>query len=161
MHACNLVRVTDAAWHDRMTAGMGWSGYMDAAMDSAGITSRKDLAAKAGVDATVLGRWYRREVQPDIRNLRKFALAVRRPLLEVLVAAGHITPEEAGQQTVSVDPMERAIREAGVPEGMQEQLLKTRREQDQTIRAMIAYGQQYVAKGRPSPPAAAAELRAS
>lgn len=59
-----------------------------------------DLARAAGISHTRLTRW--REGQaPSVDAARAVATAFGVPLLTVLVAAGLLTAEEAGQQSVS------------------------------------------------------------
>lgn len=54
-----------------------------------------DLAARAGMSPSVIFR-YKRGQRPDLKNSRTLAHALGRPLLEVLVVAGLLTPDEAG-----------------------------------------------------------------
>lgn len=60
-----------------------------------------DLARAAELPESTVGRWVRGKTVPGIDSARQLAEALRRPLLEVLVAAGLITAEEAKQRTVA------------------------------------------------------------
>lgn len=53
------------------------------------------LAAKAGLQRSIVSQWVNKGTQPSLENARKFANGVGVPLLQVLVAAGLITEEEA------------------------------------------------------------------
>jgi predicted transcriptional regulator len=60
-------------------------------------------------DATML-RW-RDGVEPELRNLRRVANALNRPLVEILLAAKYVTPKEVNGQQI----MERVY---SVPEAI-------------------------------------------
>jgi transcriptional regulator with XRE-family HTH domain len=55
-----------------------------------------EIAALAGIDQTGVSRWLSGQSVPRIESIIKFARNLNRPPLEALVAAGYITPEEAG-----------------------------------------------------------------
>ena len=52
-------------------------------------------------DATVL-RWRDGDAEPDMRTLRRVAEALGRPLIDVLIAAGYVDPEQAGGYAVPI-----------------------------------------------------------
>jgi transcriptional regulator with XRE-family HTH domain len=56
-----------------------------------------DAARAFGVDDSMISKWRRGLAGPDPKSLRRVAESLELPILEVLVAAGWITPEEAGQ----------------------------------------------------------------
>ena len=53
------------------------------------------LARRTGISAGVISKWLADTHKPDLENLRKLSTGIRRPLLEVLVAAGFLTSQEA------------------------------------------------------------------
>lgn len=76
----------------------GWTEYFRAASEAAGFVGRgwkADLARAANISDATIGRWSRAERIPEPDSCRVLATAWRRPFLEVLVAAGHVDPEEA------------------------------------------------------------------
>ncbi|GLW91822.1 helix-turn-helix domain-containing protein [Actinokineospora globicatena] len=73
--------------------------YLQAAIDRhPRWTTGTDLAKAAGVSQGNVSRYLRGESRVSVENARLIATAIRRPLLEVLVAADILTPEEAHQQ---------------------------------------------------------------
>lgn len=64
-----------------------------------------DLANHSGLNRSGIQRWKAGTHRPDIDNARILADAFGRPLLELLVAADYLTPEEARQRVAArVDP---------------------------------------------------------
>lgn len=59
-----------------------------------GGASRSAIAGRAGVTQPTVSRW--RTSQPSVENVRAFARAYGRPVLEALVAAEHVSMEDAG-----------------------------------------------------------------
>lgn len=83
--------VTDAdfvEYLERHLAARGWTVH--------------DFCAHSGLRPSVVFRW-RKGYRPDIGNARIMARALQVPLLEVLVKAGRLSPEEAGAE-VRVEP---------------------------------------------------------
>jgi transcriptional regulator with XRE-family HTH domain len=64
-------------------------------MTAAGCNTASELARKTGIGEAQISRWLRGQTTPDVPNLRRLSKPLRRPLLELLVAAGHVEPEEA------------------------------------------------------------------
>ena len=73
----------------------GWPAYLRRAMESAGYDKAADLARDSGVGEVQLSRWLRGANVPDVDNLRKLVRPLRIPMLELMVAAGHLSPAEA------------------------------------------------------------------
>jgi transcriptional regulator with XRE-family HTH domain len=73
----------------------GWPDYLQTAMKDRGVANAAALSHDTGIDQTQISRWLRGIGQPSIENLRRLAPALRRPLLELMVEAGHVTREEA------------------------------------------------------------------
>jgi len=78
----------------------GWWAWVQRHLDERGWTS-SDLARHAKINRSIIGRW-RDGAQPEVRTARALAVALGRPVLEVLVAAELLTPEEAGVTGVTV-----------------------------------------------------------
>ncbi len=77
-----------------------WWAWVQRHLDERGWTS-SDLARHAKINRSIIGRW-RDGAQPEVRTARALAVALGRPLLEVLVASELLTPEEAGVTGVTV-----------------------------------------------------------
>lgn len=58
--------------------------------------TQSELAALAGVDQTGISRWLSGQSVPRVESIIRFARRLGRPPLEALIAAGYITPAEAG-----------------------------------------------------------------
>ncbi|GLZ34835.1 hypothetical protein Lesp02_70220 [Lentzea sp. NBRC 105346] len=80
---------------DRGTFGPYLKGHMD--RKGWNITQ---LGLEAGVSQAIISRWISGQTTPSVENLRPVAHAIGRPLLEVVVAAGILTPEEAKAKVV-------------------------------------------------------------
>jgi transcriptional regulator with XRE-family HTH domain len=76
-------------------ADVTWQKYFEAATEAAEYKSSTELARASGVDDGRISKWRRGEPVPDLESCRKLARAWKRPILEVLVAAGHLNPDEA------------------------------------------------------------------
>jgi transcriptional regulator with XRE-family HTH domain len=66
-----------------------------------GYRSNSDLARESGVPDSVLSRWRNAGTKPSLEQLRRLQPFLQAPLLELLVAAGHLTPDEANLTAVS------------------------------------------------------------
>lgn len=75
-------------------ADPGWPEYLQALMDKSGFRTQAALARASGINDAVISRWLRGE-QPGIENLRKLASATGAPMIHLMVASGHLEPEEA------------------------------------------------------------------
>lgn len=82
----------------------GWAGYLNAAMASAGFTRPSDLARAAGIKQPLISRWLDGTSIPDVASLRKLAKPLGVTLLELMVAAGHLTPAEAHMKSTPRKP---------------------------------------------------------
>jgi len=76
---------------------MQWKSYVQQVI---GSDRQVDVARKTGVDQTTISRWLSttEEAAPRMssRAVAAFARGYQRPVLEAFVAAGFLTPEEAG-----------------------------------------------------------------
>jgi transcriptional regulator with XRE-family HTH domain len=63
-------------------------------MRSAGLT-QAELARRSGLAESMVSRWLRGLNQPDVPNLRRVGPVLGVPMLELIVAAGYLTLEEA------------------------------------------------------------------
>jgi transcriptional regulator with XRE-family HTH domain len=78
----------------RKASGRDWAQYLEAAMRSAGLT-QAELARRSSLAESMVSRWLRGLNQPDVPNLRRVRPVLGVTMLELLVAAGHVTLEEA------------------------------------------------------------------
>ena len=63
-------------------------------MRSAGL-SQAELARRTGLAESMVSRWLRGLNQPDVPNLRRVGPVLGVPMLELIVAAGYLSLEEA------------------------------------------------------------------
>ena len=80
-------------------------------MRSAGLT-QAELARRSGLAESMVSRWLRGLNQPDVPNLRRVRPVLGVPMLELIVAAGYLSLEEAELQDAPVPP---APVRAGIP----------------------------------------------
>lgn len=64
-------------------------------MSRQNIRTASELGHATGVDQSLISRWLRDGVRPSIENLRRIQPALRVPLNDLLVAAGHVEEAEA------------------------------------------------------------------
>ena len=84
---------------DQPVPATGWLEYFHNATANAGFTGRgwkAELARALDVYDVQIGRWSRGERVPDVDSCQLLADAWRVPVVEVLVAAGHLRPDAAG-----------------------------------------------------------------
>ncbi len=72
-------------------------------MRSAGLT-QAELARRSGLAESMVSRWLRGLNQPDVPNLRRVRPVLRVPMLELIVAAGYLSLEEAELQDAPEPP---------------------------------------------------------
>lgn len=91
-------------------AGMstGWWEYVERLLASRDWRP-SDLAEHAGIAQSVISRWKTDGAQPRVEALRDISTATGVPMLHLLVAAGHITPEEAALEDVDIAPHADAL----------------------------------------------------
>lgn len=116
-----------------------WQEYLRSAMAAVGIANAADLTRRTGVNESQVSRWLRGLGQPDLANLRRIAPALGRPLLELTVAAGHLSPDEAKLREVRAPaaPVRRGISTEGLDpeqERALEALVETMRAQNPAAR---------------------------
>jgi transcriptional regulator with XRE-family HTH domain len=85
---------TAIARHIRKSSERDWAAYLESAIRSSGLT-QAELARRSGLAESMVSRWLRGLNQPDVPNLRRVRPVLGVPMLELLVAAGHVTLEEA------------------------------------------------------------------
>lgn len=61
--------------------------------------TQKDVGTATGLDPTAISRWLRNQNVPRAEKAVLFARALGESPLEALIAAGYLTPEEAGATT--------------------------------------------------------------
>jgi transcriptional regulator with XRE-family HTH domain len=79
-------------------------------MHSAGLT-QAEHARRRGLAASMVSRWLRGLNQPDVPNLRRVRPVLGVPMLELIVAAGYLSLEEAELQDA---PEPRAPVQVGI-----------------------------------------------
>lgn len=79
-------------------------------MGATGFDSNSELARSTGVPDSVISRWRTSGTVPSIAQLRRLQSALQVSLLELVVAAGHLSKEEAG--VTSFSPAVRVPRDA-------------------------------------------------
>ena len=96
--------VADIVRHLRKSSERDWATYLDAAMRSASL-SQAELARRSGLAESMVSRWLRGLNQPDVPNLRRVRPVLGVPMLELLVAAGHLTLAESQLQDAPEPPI--------------------------------------------------------
>ena len=89
--------------HIRTESGREWAAYLESAMRSAGL-SQAELARRSGLAESMVSRWLRGLNQPDVPNLRRVRPVLGVPMLELIVAAGYLSLEEAELQDAPQPP---------------------------------------------------------
>lgn len=87
---------------------MQWADWLAARMKAVGFGANSDLARATGVPDSVISRWRTSGTTPSIGQLRRLQSALQVSLVELLVAAGHLSAEEA--RVTSFTPAERVTR---------------------------------------------------
>jgi transcriptional regulator with XRE-family HTH domain len=117
-----------------MASDATFGDYLVRAIDSAGMTQAQ-LARATGISDSVISRWRRDESAPDLPNLRKLASALRVPLLDLAVAAGHMSPAEARMKD-RPDPPAAPVG-AGVDPDVLAELAQASPEAIEAVRAVL------------------------
>lgn len=126
--------------HVSKTERQPWQNYLRAAMQAANIRNAAELARLSGVNESQISRWLRGVGSPDLSNLRRISPVLRVPVLQLMVAAGHLTPEEAKLRDVkppTAPPVRRGISTDGLDpeqEKALEALVETMRSQNPAAR---------------------------
>ena len=60
-----------------------------------------DLSRRSGISETNISRWMRGKTLPSLDNAKALAEVLNRPVLEVLVASGLLTSEQAHQRVTT------------------------------------------------------------
>jgi len=89
--------------HIRTESGREWAAYLESAMRSAGLT-QAELARRSGLAESMVSRWLRGLNQPDVPNLRRVGPVLGVSMLELVVAAGYLSLEEAELQDAPEPP---------------------------------------------------------
>lgn len=75
----------------------GMPSYLREAMARAGL-SQAELARKSGTSESQISRWLSGENRPNIEQLRTIAPHLSARLIDLVVMAGHLKPEEVGME---------------------------------------------------------------
>lgn len=78
-----------------------WAGWLGERMALLGFSSNSELARSSGVPDSAISRWRTNGTIPSIGQLRRLVVPLQASLLELLVAAGHISAAEAQLHEVS------------------------------------------------------------
>lgn len=73
-------------------------------MDAAGYTTATSIARALGVNDSVVSRWLSGKSQTEVQMIRRLSPLLHVPVLELLVAAGHIEPGEAKMKSTPTPP---------------------------------------------------------
>lgn len=117
-----------------MASDLPWGDYLTRAMSNARMT-QAELARATGISDSVISRWRRGESVPDLPNLRRLAVALRVPLLDLAVAAGHMSPAEARMRD-QPKPPEVPVG-AGVDPELLAELAESRPDEIEKVRAFL------------------------
>ncbi len=107
-------------WHDDGMPERGtpspppsWAAWLGGRMAELGYAANSELARASGVPDSAISRWRTVGTTPTIAQLRRLVGPLQASLLELLVAAGHLTRAEAELREV-VTPVRqpRGTREA-------------------------------------------------
>jgi transcriptional regulator with XRE-family HTH domain len=72
-----------------------YAEWLSARMDALGFGANSELARASGVPDSAISRWRTTGTTPTIAQLRRLVGPLQASLLELLVAAGHLTRDEA------------------------------------------------------------------
>jgi transcriptional regulator with XRE-family HTH domain len=81
---------------------VSWADWLGQRMCALGFDANSDLARATGVPDSVISRWRTTGTTPSIGQLRRLQSALQVSLVELLVAAGHLTAAEAGVTSFTV-----------------------------------------------------------
>jgi transcriptional regulator with XRE-family HTH domain len=73
-----------------------WAEWLGHRMQVLGFEGNSELARATGVPDSVISRWRTSATTPSIGQLRRLQSALQMSLVELLVAAGHLSIDEAG-----------------------------------------------------------------
>ncbi|GAB2690694.1 hypothetical protein [Thalassiella azotivora] len=78
-----------------------WASWLGDRMEAVGFASNSDLSRASGVPDSAISRWRTSGTTPSVAQLRRLVGPLQATLLEMLVAAGHLTSDEAGLREVT------------------------------------------------------------
>jgi transcriptional regulator with XRE-family HTH domain len=108
-----------------MDAKARWAHWLEERMIRLGWTTNSQLARASGVPDSVISRWRSGASQPALEQLRRLRDPLQASMLELMVAAGHVSEKEAGLADVPApDPQFRDLRDAIRRDGQLSQDLK-------------------------------------
>jgi transcriptional regulator with XRE-family HTH domain len=96
----------------KMPGNGSWADYLRRAMAHSHVSNAAELSRRSGISESQIGRWLRDIGVPDIDKLRKVSRTLQRPLLEMVVAAGHLSLEEAQMRDAPTVPDTPGARDA-------------------------------------------------
>lgn len=72
-----------------------FGNYLTQAMAAAGL-SQAELSRLTGISDSIISKWRRGQAVPSVENLRILAPALGMTTRDLVVVAGHMTPDEVG-----------------------------------------------------------------
>lgn len=117
-----------------------WGEWLANRMAQLGYATNSDLARESGVPDSVISRWRHTGSTPALEQLRRLRLPLQASLLELMVASGHLSVEEAEQAVASrPERRPRNLPEAiELDEGLPADLKHLLRSQYEAMRAVAA-----------------------
>ncbi len=99
--------------HDDAT----WACWLRARITATAYPSLSELARVSGINVSVISRWLTQGSTPTVAHLRQLSGPLDTPLLELLVAAGHLSAAEAGleRERPSIESGEHRVADHGPP----------------------------------------------
>lgn len=99
MHACRSSSVSRMSTRTVPAVGEReinerWATWLRRRMRVAGFTTPTELGRASGVDQSVVSRWLNEGRTPQVDQLRKIAGALDATMLDLLIAAGYVEPDE-------------------------------------------------------------------
>ncbi len=86
---------------DHPTPDADWAAWLARRMRQLGFDANSELARATGVPDSAISRWRTSGTIPTIGQLRRLVTTLQAPLLELMVAAGHLTEAEAELREVT------------------------------------------------------------
>lgn len=118
-----------------MSEPLAWPDYLRQAMNAAGYRTATSLAKALTVNDSVVSRWLNGQSQTDVQMIRRLSPLLHVPVLDLLVAAGHIAPAEARMRDQPKPP--EAPVGAGVDPELLAELAESRPDEIEKVRAFL------------------------
>ena len=103
--------------------GSDFRTWLPTAMRRRGMLSNRDLSRATGVSDSVISRWLTAGTVPTVPQLRLLTAALDVDLLDLMVLAGHLTPEERWPDRGAVTDTEQLLRAAPLDDDLRRVVL--------------------------------------